>query len=122
MNTNWRCKECKMPLCKKDRSDRNAGRTYSCLHEHKMSHNKYIGCGFIERDKFILPEDEKAYKTTRAQAEKTKDKNEKKAENMRQKRGGGGGGKKRGGGKKKSKQATEKSPVSSPVRKKRRDA
>ena len=62
INTNWMCKECGMPLCRKGRK-----RDQTCLEEHQCSTNEYLGCGFIKRNKnnWILPEELKRYKRTR---------------------------------------------------------
>ena len=46
-NTQWKCRDCGMPLCQVSRVDTNACRQYSCIVEHKMSGNKFIGCGKI---------------------------------------------------------------------------
>ncbi len=121
INTTWRCKDCGMPLCKLSRSDNNIGREYDCHVEHKMSHIPELGCGRMERTSFIMPAHLKMYTTTRAQTEKKKAKNDKHAASMREKRGGGSNKQKKGKrNSNKASKATEKSPVSSPVRKKTR--
>jgi len=44
--TQWRCKECKMPLCKASRTGK-AGRTLSCLQEHMESVHSDLQCGAV---------------------------------------------------------------------------
>ncbi len=39
-----RCSLCKMPLCKKDRTDSSTGHLTSCLKEHQKSNFKVVGC------------------------------------------------------------------------------
>jgi hypothetical protein len=57
-----------MPLCQASRVDKNAGRQYSCIVEHHLSGNKFIGCGKIpHRTHFILPDDMKKFIPTRSQ-------------------------------------------------------
>ena len=43
-NTSWQCKECRMPLCKLPRIDKQIGRTETCLTEHQESDHPIIGC------------------------------------------------------------------------------
>ena len=35
-----------------------------------MSHNQYVGCGFMKREIFVLPEDLKKFQFTRGQSQK----------------------------------------------------
>jgi hypothetical protein len=42
--TTFRCSDCKMPLCKKDRSDPDTGRNQSCMVEHITTKCKVVGC------------------------------------------------------------------------------
>ncbi len=42
--TFFRCSLCKMPLCKKDRTDLCTGCPTSCLKEHQESNCKVVGC------------------------------------------------------------------------------
>ena len=58
INTQWKCRQCHMPLCQVDRSD-----AYSCIDEHLSSHN-YIGCNLMKHNSFILPDDLKKYTVT----------------------------------------------------------
>ena len=44
------CSECKMPLCKKDRTEGCMGRTSTCLEDHLASEHDVIGC-YPPRDK-----------------------------------------------------------------------
>ena len=50
-----------MPLCRKDRRDPSKERWYSCIDEHKMSNDEYIGCG-VARESFRFPSHLKKYK------------------------------------------------------------
>jgi hypothetical protein len=49
------CVACKMPLCKKDRSDSSTGRLTSCLAEHQESNCKAIGCFTTDRSYTTFP-------------------------------------------------------------------
>jgi hypothetical protein len=42
--TSFQCTVCKMPLCKKNRTDMRVGRYYSCLDEHLQEDDKDLGC------------------------------------------------------------------------------
>lgn len=53
--TSFRCVACKMPLCKKDRSDLSTGRLTSCLAEHQESNCKAIGCFTTDRSYTTFP-------------------------------------------------------------------
>ena len=60
-NTLINSRYCGMPLCKVSRVDKNTGRQYSCIVEHQLSGNKFIGCGKIpHRTHFILPDEMKS--------------------------------------------------------------
>lgn len=65
--TNWKCRECGMPICQLSRSD-NVCRTMSCVEEHKCSSNEYIGCGKMQRTTFISPPSLGKYKELRSSA------------------------------------------------------
>ena len=70
-NTQWKCRDCNMLLCQVNRVDKNAGRNYFCIVEHKMSGNKFIGCGKIpHRTHFTLPDELKKFIPTRRQLQK----------------------------------------------------
>jgi hypothetical protein len=43
-NTSWQCKKCRMPLCKLPCTDKQIGRTETCLTEHQESDQTIIGC------------------------------------------------------------------------------
>ena len=67
-STQWKCRDCGMPLCQVSRVDKNAGRQYSCTVEYQLSGNKFIGCGKIpHRTHFILPDEMKKFVPTRSQ-------------------------------------------------------
>ena len=87
-NTQWKCRECGMPLCQVSRVDTNAGRQYSCIVEHKLSGNKFIGCGKIpHRTHFILPDEMKKFIQTRSQLQRREErlnKKRKSRENQRE--------------------------------------
>jgi hypothetical protein len=53
--TTFRCVTCKMPLCKKDRSNNEIGRNLSCLDEHLESNCKTIGCFGANRNFNLFP-------------------------------------------------------------------
>ncbi len=55
--TTFCCKKCKMPLCKKDRSDIMKGRNESCAMEHSGSADQTIGCFGIHVDGCAFPSD-----------------------------------------------------------------
>ncbi len=42
--TTFQCSDCKMPLCKKDRSDPDIGHNQSCMVEHIKTKCKVVGC------------------------------------------------------------------------------
>ena len=44
IQTTFRCSSCKMPLCKKDRSNPDIGRKQSCVDEHITSKCENVGC------------------------------------------------------------------------------
>lgn len=76
INTQWMCVRCNMPLCQIDRSDRKT-RMYSCVVEHSMTHNQILGCGFVARMAFTMPDQLKAYKLTRSEKKKREERNDK---------------------------------------------
>jgi len=77
-----------MPLCQVSRADKNAGRDYSCIVEHKLSGNKFIGCGKIpHRTHFILPDEMKKFIPTRSQVQKREQHRNKKRKNREKSEG-----------------------------------
>ncbi len=44
IQTTFQCSSCKMPLCKKDRSNPDIGRKQSCVDEHITSKCENVGC------------------------------------------------------------------------------
>ena len=66
-NTCWMCRQCGMPLCKKDRR-----RPQTCLEEHKCSDNPILGCGMMARgpSEYEMPPDLKVYNRTRSRGRK----------------------------------------------------
>ena len=73
-----------MPLCQISRVDRARGRDYSCVMEHKLLQNEYIGCGFLNRSSFMMPDNLKKYIPTRGKAKKREEQHEKEEEVQRQ--------------------------------------
>jgi len=61
--TQWRCKDCHMPLCQQSRVDPDAGRTATCLTEHKESDNPVLGCSGSVRAAFKMPDSLKVFNT-----------------------------------------------------------
>ena len=61
-NTNWMCRRCGMPLCKKNR-----GRDQTCLEEHQCSAHPILGCGCEARTRYqwIMPDELKCYRIIR---------------------------------------------------------
>jgi hypothetical protein len=57
IQTTFRCSDCKMPLCKKDRSNSVIGREKSCLDEHITSKCKTVGCYGSDRQFMHFPRD-----------------------------------------------------------------
>jgi hypothetical protein len=55
--TTFRCYECKMPLCKKDRSDQTIGRLKSCIDEHAESNCPVVGCFGDDRQYNVFPKE-----------------------------------------------------------------
>jgi hypothetical protein len=53
--TSFRCSLCKMPLCKKNRTDLSTGRLTSCLKEHQESNCKVVGCFGSDRTYTVFP-------------------------------------------------------------------
>ena len=52
-NTQWKCKDCGMPLCNVDQS--NAGkRKLCCIDEHAQSKDQILGCNLVAQNAFIL--------------------------------------------------------------------
>lgn len=69
-NTPWVCACCSMLLCQIDCSDRIM-RMYSCVLEHNMTHNKFIGCVFVAWITFKMPDELKIYKLARSKKKKS---------------------------------------------------
>ena len=67
VNTQWKCRDCGMPLCQVDRSDGSSWRPKSCIREHLSSEDNHIGCNIVPRSSFILPDHLKKYSMTRLQ-------------------------------------------------------
>ena len=67
INTQWKCRDCGMPLCLVDRSDGSSWRPKSCIREHLSSEDNHIGCNIVPRSSFILPDHLKKYSMTRLQ-------------------------------------------------------
>ena len=74
-NTQWKCRECGMPLCQVDRSDSTRWRpyTYTCIQEHLSSQDEYIGCNKMKHNSFILPDHLKKHSMTRLQEQLRKE-------------------------------------------------
>ena len=72
-----------MPLCQVNRTDRARGRNYSCIVEHGMSHDEYIGCSFIARSAFVMPDHKKKYIPTRTIIQRNQEDVQKKKEMSR---------------------------------------
>ena len=69
VNTQWKCRDCGMPLCQVDRSDGSSWRPKSCIREHLSSEDNHIGCNIVPRSSFILPDHLKRYNVTQLQEE-----------------------------------------------------
>jgi hypothetical protein len=55
-STNWRCKKCWMPLCKKDRTGDDQRRTDSCVSIHFQSEEEPLFCTeIIDNSSFVMP-------------------------------------------------------------------
>ena len=78
VNTQWKCRDCGMPLCQVDRSGGISQRPKSCIQEHLCSEDKYIGCNIAPRSSFILPDHLKRYSMTRLQEERLEQERQKK--------------------------------------------
>ena len=67
--TTFRCMDCKMPLCKKDRSNPAIGRNQSCMVEHIKSRCEVVGCFGSDRSYSIFPRENQvqlvSYRLTR---------------------------------------------------------
>ena len=57
IQTTFRCSDCKMPLCKKDRSNPGIGRHKSCIDEHITSTCETVGCHGSERHYTNFPKE-----------------------------------------------------------------
>ena len=57
IQTTFCCSDCKMPLCKKDRSNPEIGRHKSCIDEHIMSTCDTVGCHGNDRHYSNFPKD-----------------------------------------------------------------
>jgi hypothetical protein len=58
--TQWKCKDCGMPLCKHSRADK-PGRDMTCLAERQASDCPILGCNLVARARFIMPDHMKVY-------------------------------------------------------------
>jgi hypothetical protein len=57
-STQWWCKKCHMPLCKKDRTTEDSRRTETCLEIHMSSHEELVFCKEVVDDKpFFIKKD-----------------------------------------------------------------
>ena len=63
--TTFRCSECKMPLCKKDRSNPTIGRLKSCVDEHAESDCKVVGCFGDNRQYIVFPKEKQVQLVSR---------------------------------------------------------
>ena len=70
-NTQWKCIDCNMPLCQKDRSSGTTNvRECDCYEEHKRSDDREIGCfPNMNRTAWVLPASHHKYMLSRAQKE-----------------------------------------------------
>jgi len=57
IQTTFRCSDCKMPLCKKDRSNIATGRLKNCIDEHIESTCEVVGCFGSDRRYTNFPRD-----------------------------------------------------------------
>lgn len=56
-----------MPLCLVSRVNKTIHRHYSCIIEHKMIGNKFVGCGkILDITQIVLPNELKRFAPTRA--------------------------------------------------------
>ena len=69
--TQWKCGDCSMPLCQKDRSSGATNvRECDCYEEHKRSDDREIGCfPNMNRTAWVLPASHHKYMLSRAQKE-----------------------------------------------------
>jgi hypothetical protein len=86
VNTQWKCRDCGMPLCQVDRSGGISQRPKSCIQEHLCSEDKYIGCNIAPRSSFILPDHLKRYSMTRLQEERLEQERQKKRRERQEER------------------------------------
>jgi hypothetical protein len=54
----FRCSHCKMPLCKKDRSNPTIGWNYSCIEEHIKTTFEVVGCHGSDRSYSNFPKEQ----------------------------------------------------------------
>ena len=75
-NTQWMCRHCGMPLCSVCR-----GRDKSCADEHMHASDIHLGCGKLIRaaNSFIMPDNLKIFRKTRADTQHKKRKHGAKA-------------------------------------------
>jgi len=64
VQTTFRCSECKMPLCKKDRSNPGIGRPKSCVDEHLAATCDTLGCYGNDRKYSRFPREEQVQLVT----------------------------------------------------------
>jgi hypothetical protein len=62
--TQWKWRDCGMPLCQVDRSGGIIRRSKLCIEEHLCSEDEYIGCNIVQCSSFILPDHLKRYSVT----------------------------------------------------------
>ena len=65
VQTNFRCNQCQMTLCKKDRMIANNGRTQSCVDEHVSSTCQTVGCFGTDRNYSTFPKEKQEQLVTR---------------------------------------------------------
>jgi hypothetical protein len=64
VQTTFRCIDCKMPLCKKDRSNPTIGRDQSCVDEHMNSKCQTVGCYGSDRQYSNFPKEKQVQLVT----------------------------------------------------------
>jgi hypothetical protein len=82
VNTQWKYHKCEMPLCQITRSNPPLC-PLDCIEEHLESNNKILGCGFIRRDTFKMPDE---LRVTTAPTCKQKRKTEEQKQKRREER------------------------------------
>jgi hypothetical protein len=65
LQTNFRCSQCLMPLCKKDHSTPDIGRNQSCVDERISSKCRLIGCFASDHQYTMFPKDKQVQLVSR---------------------------------------------------------